>query len=90
MEVLAVVPLTFLLITFVGKTDRSLRLRLFYPFAVLMIGVAIPFYIIFKNKKMRNLFEEIYLEKPRKKLSEVKQVFKKLRVKCVSPYFIET
>ena len=92
LEVLFVVPLTFLLITFVGKTDRSLRLRLFYPFAVFMIGVAIPFYVIIKNKKMKKLFLEMYFEKPKRKLSAFKLLFKKLRGRCISPsiYPIDT
>ena len=90
LEVLFVVPLTFLLISFVGETDRSLRLRLFYPFAVFMIGVTIPFYVIIKNKKMKKLLLEMYFEKPRRKLSDLKLSFKQFRERSVSPNTIDT
>ena len=87
-EVFSIVPLSLLFANLVAQEDRKLRLGFFYPIIVFMLGVATPFYIIVKDKKMKKILLKIIFENPKIILSNIVLFSKQCRLKSVSPFVV--
>jgi hypothetical protein len=85
-EVFSVVPFTLLFVNLVAHANRQLRFDVFYPIVVFMLGVGIPSYIIFKNKKMKSLLIDIIFKKPKMHMFDFLLLLKQSYSNTVSPF----